>query len=555
MILLPILVLLGMAVAAPSAPAAAPSQVKLEVNENCVLPDWPCWATPGSSEPAANVSVAAGGSITFTDDITPANIAWTGNAARCDPSVPVAPTPPATGWEGKCTFETPGTYKFESTTLFNGGPGENYTKYEVVVEGPPKAGTTPAKVENQTEATLEGNIEPEGNAVEYYFNYGSASVTEHSSPPTSLGIVDFSSHPVSLPVSGLSPNTEYHFELVLVYGAGEIVSGGPQSFTTPPAPQPMASTLAASGLKETEATLNGKVDPEGGAEAEYFFEWGAGSGTSYEHTTQPVSLPSDSVEHAVSASVTGLMPGAEYHFRVVAKSESGSVPGQDVTFMAVATPPAEEPAEESTEEPAEESTEEPAEEPTEESAEESTEEPAEESTEEPAEEPTKESTEEPTKEPVGEPAKEPAGEPAKVQTSEPPASTPTSSGGNPTVTTAAPPSSGKPKTASASGPLLKSVKLASAQHGEAVHGSLIVSSAGSGGKLQIELLAKGAAAPLGKFVRSSLHAGNLTFALPLHAEGMATLRRHRRLALTVKITLTPSHGTAKTVTRAVVVRD
>lgn len=535
LLLLPLALLLGAAEAAPPALAAAPSEAKLEVNENCVLPDWPCWATPGSSEPAAKVTIAAGGSIAFTDHGAAANIAWTGNAATCDPSVPVAPTPPATGWEGKCTFETPGTYKFESTTLFNGGPGENYTKYEVLVEGPPKAGTIPAKVESQTEALLEGNIEPEGNAIEYYFNYGSASVTEHSSPPTSLGIADFSSHPVSLPVSGLSPNTEYHFELVLLYGAAESISGGPQSFTTPPAPKPMASTLPASGLEETEATLNGKVDPEGGAEAEYFFEWGAGSGTSYEHTTQPVSLPSDSVEHAVSASVTGLMPGAEYHFRVVAESESGSVPGHDVTFMAVATPPAEEPAEESTEEPAEESTEEPAEEP--------------------AEEPTKESTEEPTKEPVGEPTKEPTSEPAKVPTSEPPASTPTSSGGNPTVTTAAPPSSGKPKTASASGPLLKSVKLASAQHGEAVHGSLVVSSAGSGGKLQIELLAKGAAAPLGKFVRSSLHAGNLIFALPLHAEGKATLRHHRRLALTVKITLTPSHGTAKTVTRAVVVRD
>jgi len=35
---------------------------------------------------------------------------------------------------------------------------------------------------------------------------------------------------------------------------------------------------------------------------------------------------------------------------------------------------------------------------------------------------------------------------------------------------------------------------------------------------------------------------------------VATLRRHRRLALTVRITLTPGHGTAKTVTRTVVVR-
>ena len=54
-------------------------------------------------------------------------------------------------------------------------------------------------------------------------------------------------------------------------------------------------------------------------------------------------------------------------------------------------------------------------------------------------------------------------------------------------------------------------------------------------------------------MRSSLRAGKLTFALSLSAKGKAALRRHRRLALTVKITLTPLHGAAVTVTRGVVV--
>lgn len=80
-----------------------------------------------------------------------------------------------------------------------------------------------------------------------------------------------------------------------------------------------------------------------------------------------------------------------------------------------------------------------------------------------------------------------------------------------------------------------------------------MSSVGSDGQLQIELLTKGAAAPVGKLVRSSLHAGKLTFALALSHRGNAALRRHRRLALTVKLTLTPVHGVAVTVTREVVV--
>ncbi len=131
--------LIGAAIAVPSA-FAAPSEAKLEVNENCVEPAWPCWATPGSSQPAAKITIASGGSVAYADSKTAANIAWTGTAPTCEPAVPIAPAAPKTGWEGKCTFATPGTYKFESSTLW-----PEYTKYEVVVEGStgaPPTGTT-----------------------------------------------------------------------------------------------------------------------------------------------------------------------------------------------------------------------------------------------------------------------------------------------------------------------------------------------------------------------------------------------------------------------------
>jgi hypothetical protein len=131
--------LIGAAVAAPPA-LAAPSEVKLEVNENCVEADWPCWAAPGSSQPAAKVTIASGGSVAYADSKTAANIAWISTAPACEPAVPVTPAAPKTGWEGKCTFATPGAYKFESSTLWF-----EYTKYEVVVEGPtttPPTGTT-----------------------------------------------------------------------------------------------------------------------------------------------------------------------------------------------------------------------------------------------------------------------------------------------------------------------------------------------------------------------------------------------------------------------------
>ncbi len=478
----------GAAIVVPPALAAS-SEVKLEIAEHCYFADWPCWNVKGNNpEDIRQIQpfkLTQGGTISFEDNEAryPTDVLWKGTAPSCTSGVPVTP-PTKTDWSGTCTFTNAGDYEFESQELFNDGTF-NYTKYEVVVEGTPKAKTTPTSPQHQTEATLTGSIEPEGNPTEYHFDYGSTSVTEHSSAPTSLGTADFTSHSISLPVSGLSPGTEYHFELIVSYGASQTVSGGPQTFTTPAAAEPAVSTLAASALEETEATLNGNVDPEGGAEAEYFFEWGAGSSEAYEHTTKAASLPSDGAEHQVSATVTGLTPGSEYHFRLVAKNKLGSVQGNDLTLMAASTPPAKEP----------------------------------------------------TKEP---PAKEPS-----------PTSTPT--GGNPTATTSSSPSSGQPKIEPASGPVFGSVKLASSPHGGVVHGSLVVSSVGSGGELQIELLTKGAAAAVGKLVRSSLRVGKLTFALSLSAKGRAALRRHRRLALTVKITLTPLHGAAVTVTRGVVV--
>ncbi len=133
--------LVGTTMAVLPALAAAPSEAKLEVNENCVEPDWPCWAVPGSAanpEPASKVTIAAGGEVKFVDNATTAAaVVWSGSAPVCS-GVPVSAM---TKWEGACKFEQPGIYDFESSTMFK-EPGIDYTKYEIVVEGA-STGITP----------------------------------------------------------------------------------------------------------------------------------------------------------------------------------------------------------------------------------------------------------------------------------------------------------------------------------------------------------------------------------------------------------------------------
>jgi hypothetical protein len=139
--------LIGAAAAVLPALAAAPSEAKLEVNQNCEVSNWPCWTTEGSAsiaKPTKSMTIASGGSVTFIDHATTAaTVVWTGSAPACS-GVPVSAV---TDWEGKCKFEQPGTYKFESSTLW-----PEYTKYEIVVEGA-ASGTIPTTTTTTTTTT------------------------------------------------------------------------------------------------------------------------------------------------------------------------------------------------------------------------------------------------------------------------------------------------------------------------------------------------------------------------------------------------------------------
>jgi hypothetical protein len=77
---------------------------------------------------------------------------------------------------------------------------------------------------------------------------------------------------------------------------------------------PVARTAAANAVESTTATLNGTVDP-GERDTRYFFIYG--TTTSYGLRTSAFDVP-EGPPVAVSAPVTGLTPGATYHFRLVA---------------------------------------------------------------------------------------------------------------------------------------------------------------------------------------------------------------------------------------------
>jgi plastocyanin len=108
------------------------------------------------------------------------------------------------------------------------------------------------------------------------------------------------------------------------------------------------------------------------------------------------------------------------------------------------------------------------------------------------------------------------------------------------------------------------VSLARSQRGTSVHGAVQVPGADAGGRLRVELLASRAslartagAAPVrvGRLVRASLRAGRLSFSVPLDAKGERALLRHRRLALIVRVALTPSGGSPSLTSRSVLLHS
>jgi hypothetical protein len=138
-------------------------------------------------------------------------------------------------------------------------------------------------------------------------------------------------------------------------------------------------------------------------------------------------------------------------------------------------------------------------------------------------------------------------------------STQPSGGGTSTATT---PSSIETPPPSGGGPVAK-LALANAQHGDDVRGTVQIPAADGGARLEVELLAQGASlatvkrggsSRVGRLVRSSAPAGTVSFRVSLDAQAKSVLRHRHKLALTVKMVLTPKHGAAVTLTRSVVVR-
>ena len=128
-------------------------------------------------------------------------------------------------------------------------------------------------------------------------------------------------------VNLLNLGATYHYQLVGMNSTNAVL-GGDLTFKLLQS-LPIATTLPATNIALTNATLNGTVNPQG-VPSTAWFQYG--TTTSYGSVTLPVSLPGTNTTLTVSNLLSGLVSGTTYHFQLVVSNSAGTALGGDLSF-------------------------------------------------------------------------------------------------------------------------------------------------------------------------------------------------------------------------------
>jgi hypothetical protein len=124
----------------------------------------------------------------------------------------------------------------------------------------------------------------------------------------------------------VDPSDDKTFWFTTQYGGSRATKIASFKFGNAPA----VTTLAASAISSTSATLNGTVNPSGLATT-YYFQYGVTTG--YGNNTSSLSAGSGSTNVSVNANISGLAAGTPIHFRLVATNSDGPTNGSDMVFI------------------------------------------------------------------------------------------------------------------------------------------------------------------------------------------------------------------------------
>ena len=213
----------------------------------------------------------------------------------------------------------------------------------------PRVGATFASPVGSTKATLNAEVNPEGEATTFHFEYisdeefdaagGSFGAGTLKTPESSSIGSDFTLHPVQAQVIGLIPETEYHFRAVAENASGK--GEGPEAtFTT--AESLEFGDVWSTAVGAESASLHAEVNPLGIPATGRFqyVEEASYQATGFADAAEAPAPPADPIDlgeaeelDESSAKIFELRPATTYRYRLVAENRCKADPEVVCTFV------------------------------------------------------------------------------------------------------------------------------------------------------------------------------------------------------------------------------
>jgi len=216
-----------------------------------------------------------------------------------------------------------------------GGGGDSAAPPSV----PPTVQTFAADGLSINGATIHGTANPNGLATTAGFEWGTDNTfTDPSKTHTTSGSIGSGTAIVQVnePLTSLTAGTIYYYRVTANNSAGT-QKGALGTFTTL-ALAPTVTTLPATSVGSSAATLNANVNPNGLATTARF-EWGTSSTLTTPTLTSVQALGAGSTVVSINAAISSLSASTTYYYRVTATNSSGTSQGTILNFTTPSNPP------------------------------------------------------------------------------------------------------------------------------------------------------------------------------------------------------------------------
>lgn len=235
-----------------------------------------------------------------------------------------------------------GEHTYHYRLVLTNAEGKNYGGDKTIVpHNVIDMKTEPASAVTRTTAQLNGSFTGTNDATTYFFEYGTSSSYGKLAPAVgekSAGATTGPT-PMSEAISGLTPDTTYHFRVIAKNVRGTNI-GDDETFKTPLAVQGV-TTEAATDQTRTTAVLNGSFTGNGEHHT-YYFEYGPttayGQVVNGDAGTKTGKVP---VQNEIGGLSVQLPTSLPYHYRLVVTNATGTTYGPDETFLTAPPEPPE----------------------------------------------------------------------------------------------------------------------------------------------------------------------------------------------------------------------